>query len=428
MKSSYVFEKKEKNNVEFKMEIGAEKFEEYVKEAYQKTKHKYTADGFRKGKVPKKILEVKYGEGVFYDEAINIMFPKEYLEAIEELKIEPVSQPGIDIEQIGKGQNLVIKVMVTVKPEVTLGDYKGIEVKKVEYNVTDEDIDKEIKSMQERNSRLILAEREIKDGDSINLDYKGFVGDEQFEGGTAENQLLVVGSNTFIPGFEEQLIGLKAGDEADVKVTFPEEYHEELAGKDAVFKVKINVVQEKQMPELDDEFAKDVSEFDTLEELKKDIAGKQEETKKQKAEAEEKSSVIEKVVENIEVDIPEVMIEDQVTEMIREFEFQLQYQGLNLETYLQYMNKELSAFKEEMKEDAEKKVKTKLMLEAVADQEKIEVSDEDIEEYIQKYAKEFGTEIEEFKSSLKDENFDYIKRELIIAKTIDFLVNNANLS
>ncbi|MCG8485481.1 MAG: trigger factor, partial [Clostridia bacterium] len=245
MKSSYAFEKKEKNDVEFKMEIGAEKFEEAVKKAYQKTKHKYTADGFRKGKVPKKILEMKYGEGIFYDDAINILFPEEYTAAIDELGLDPVDRPSIDLEQIGKNENLILKVTVTVKPEITLGDYKGIEAKKVEYNVTDEDVDQEIQSMQERNSRLIQVDREVKDGDSVTIDYEGYVGDEQFEGGTAENQVLVIGSGSYVPGFEEQLIGHKAGDHVEVKVTFPEEYHENLAGKDAVFKVTIKEVQEK---------------------------------------------------------------------------------------------------------------------------------------------------------------------------------------
>ena len=428
MKSSYAFEKKEKNDVEFKMEIGAEKFEEAVKKAYQKTKHKYTADGFRKGKVPKKILEMKYGEGIFYDDAINILFPEEYTAAIDELGLDPVDRPSIDLEQIGKNENLILKVTVTVKPEITLGDYKGIEAKKVEYNVTDEDVDQEIQSMQERNSRLIQVDREVKDGDSVTIDYEGYVGDEQFEGGTAENQVLVIGSGSYVPGFEEQLIGHKAGDHVEVKVTFPEEYHENLAGKDAVFKVTIKEVQEKEMPELDDEFAKDVSEFDTLEELKNDLKEKQEKTKKQKAETEQKTLVLDKVLETTEVDVPDVMIEDQVDEMIREFEFQLQYQGLNLDSYLKYLNKEKSDLREDMKKDAEKKVKSRLALEAVSKQENIEVSDEDVETEIKRFADEYKTEVEEFKKSLKVENYDYIKKDLKITKTMEFLVNNAKLS
>lgn len=428
MKSSYVLEKKEKNDVVFKMEIGAEKFEEGVKKAYQNTKHKYAADGFRKGKVPKKILEMKYGEGIFYDDAINIIFPEEYAAAIEELNLDPVDRPSLDLDQIGKNQNLILKVTVTVKPEVTLGDYKGIEAKKVEYNVTDEDIDKEIKFMQERNSRLIQVDREVKDGDSVTIDYEGFVGEEQFEGGTAENQVLVIGSNSYVPGYEEQLIGHKAGDDVEVKVTFPEEYHENLAGKDAVFKVKINEVQEKEMPELDDEFAKDVSEFDTLEELRKDIEEKQEKSKKQKTETEQKTLVLDKVLENTEVEIPNVMIEDQVDEMFKEFEFQLQYQGLNLDQYLTYINKEKSDLREDMKKDAEKKVKSRLTLEAISEKENVEVSDEDVESEIKKFAEEYKTEVEEFKKSLKAENYDYIKKDLKITKTMEFLVNSAKLS
>ncbi len=428
MKSSYEFVKKEKNEVTFKMEIGADNFEEAVQKAYERNKKKYIVDGFRKGKAPRKIIEMKYGEGVFYDDAINNLFPSEYTNAIEELKLEPVDRPAIDIEEIGKGKNLIISVMVTVKPEVVVKDYKGIEAKKVEYNVTDEDVDKEISFMQERNARLINVEREVQEGDSVTIDYKGYIGEEQFEGGTAENQILVIGSGSYIPGFEEQLIGHKAGEEVEVNVTFPEDYNPNLAGKEAVFKVHINQVQEKEMPELDDEFAKDVSEFDTLEELKKDIYEKQLKTAKDKAENEQKKAVLEKLIEQTETDIPEVMIEDQIDDMIKEFDFQLKYQGLDIENYLKYINKDMNGLKEDMRKDAELKVKTRLAVEAVSDLEDIQVSDEDMEDEIKKFADEYKTDVESFKKSLKPENYDYIKKDLKYTKTIEFLLDNAKLS
>ncbi len=428
MKSSFELVKREKNEVTFKMAIAAENFEDAINKAYDKNKNKYVVDGFRKGKAPKKIIEMKYGEGVFYDDAINIVFPSEYTEAVNELDLEPVDRPTIDVDEIGKEKNLSITVMVTVKPEVEVKNYKGIEAKKVEYNVTDEDVEKELKSIQERNARLINVDREAKEGDSVGIDYKGFIGEEQFEGGTAENQILVLGTGSYIPGFEEQLVGHKAGEEIDVQISFPEDYHENLAGKEAVFKVKINEVQEKEMPELDDEFAKDVSEFDTLEEFKKDTYEKQLKTAKDKAENEQKKVVLEKLIELTEVDIPQVMIEDQIDDMIKEFDFQLKYQGLDIENYLQYINKDMSGLREDMKEDALKKVKTRLAVETVASLEDIQASDEDMEQEIKKFADEYKTDVESFKSSLKPENYDYIHKELKYSKTIDFLVNNANLS
>lgn len=428
MKSNFNLVKKEKNDVVFKMEIGADTFEKAVQDAYNKNKGKYVVDGFRKGKAPRKIIEMKYGEDIFYDEAINQVFPETYMNAVEELELDPVDRPTIDIEEIGKEKNLVINVTVTVKPEVKVGNYKGIEAEKVEYNVTDEDIEKELKFVQERNARLINVDREAKEGDSVTIDYKGFVGEEQFEGGTADNQVLVLGSGSYIPGFEEQLIGHKAGEEVDVNVSFPEDYHPNLAGKEAVFKVNIKEVQEKEVPELDDEFAKDVSEFDTLEEYKKDILEKQEKTAKQKAETEQKTLVIDKLLEITEVDVPEVMVEDQVEDMIKEFDFQLKYQGLNIESYLKYLNKDMNQLKADMKEDALKKVKTKLAIEAVANAEDIEVTDEDVEAEIKKFAEEYKTDVETFKKSLQAENYDYIKKDLRYTKTIDFLVNNAKLS
>ena len=428
MKASYVFDKKEKNDVTFKMNIPADKFEEAVKSAYQKNRGKYVVDGFRKGKAPRQIMEMKYGESLFYDDAINIIFPAEYKQAIEELNLDPVDRPTIDIEQIGKKTDLVIIVTVTVKPEVILGEYKGIEAKEIEYNVTDAEIDQEIFGMQERSARIIDVDRAIQIGDLVRIDYEGFVGDEQFEGGTAKDQSLTIGSGTYIPGFEEQLIGFKAGDEVDVKVTFPEDYHDNLASKEALFKAKINQVQEKQLAEPDDEFAKDVSEFDTMEELKKDIVERQQKRKKDKAETDQKAQIIEKVLENVQIEIPEIMVEDQLEDMVRDFDFQLQYQGLNLETYLKYISKTEDDLKKDMRTGALKKVKTTLTLEKIAEIEKVEISDEDVEEELVKISEEYNQSVEDFKKKLQPQNYERIKQDLKITRTIKLLVDNAKIA
>lgn len=332
----------------------------------------------------------------------------------------------MDLEEIVKGQDVVLNVTVTVKPEVTLGDYKGIEVEKKEYNVTDEDVDQEIESMRERNSRLISVEREVKDGDSVIIDYAGFVGEHQFEGGTAEKQTLVIGSGQFIPGFEEQLVGAKAGDEVEVKVTFPKEYNaEDLAGKDAVFKVTVHEVKEKELPVLDDEFAKDVSEFDTLAELKVDIKKSKEEAAKVRVEQEYKDALIDKAVENAQVDVPEIMVEHQIDDMLHQFSHQLQYQGLDLDTYLKYTNTKMEDIRDQMKKDASTRVKTELILEAIAKAENIEVTEEDTNEEMEKYSKQYNMELEKFKNTLRDSDYDSIKEGIKIRKAVSFLVDNA---
>ncbi|HHY90676.1 MAG TPA: trigger factor, partial [Clostridiales bacterium] len=326
--------KKEKNEVTLKIEVGHEQFEKAVQQAYQRTKHKYGIAGFRRGKAPRKLIEAYYGEGVFYDEAINLICPEEYEKAIKDQNLEPVDRPTINIEEIGKGKNLVFTATVTVKPELVLGQYKGIEAEKKEYNVKEEDVEKELEMLRDRNSRMVVVERPIQEGDYVLIDYKGFLGDEEeeIEGATAQKQGLWIGSGRFIPGFEEQLIGAKAGDDVTVKVKFPEDYHvEKLKGQDAVFYVKINEVKEKQLPELDDEFAKDVSEHDTLEALKEDIRKKQEEAARKRSEYEFKNEVLKKVIDNAQVDIPEVMVENQIDNMLNDFDFQLRYQGMDLD-------------------------------------------------------------------------------------------------
>ncbi len=418
--------KKEKNEVTLKIEVDHEQFEKAVQEAYQRTKHKFSISGFRKGKAPRKLIEAYYGEGVFYDEAINQICPVEYEKAIKDQNLEPVDRPTIDIEEIGKGKNFVFTATVTVKPELVLGQYKGIEAEKKEYNVKEEDVENEIEMLRDKNSRMVVVERPVQEGDYVLIDYKGFVGDEQFDGGTAEKQNLLIGSGRFIPGFEEQLVGAKAGDDVTVQVKFPEDYHvEKLAGQDAVFHVKINEVKEKQLPELDDEFAKDVSEHDTLEALKEDIRKKQEEAVKKKAEDEFKNEVLKKVIENAQVDIPEVMVENQIDNMLNDFDFQLRYQGMDLDTYLKFSGSKLEDLRNQMRDDAYDRVKMQLTLEAVAKAENIEASQEDIDAEIEKYAEEFNMELDKLKESLEQNNYEYIQKNIVVQKTVDFLVEHA---
>ena len=422
--------KKEDNKVTLQITVSAEDFNKAVHQSYLKNRKRFNIPGFRKGKAPRKVIEMQYGEGVFYEDAINIALPEKYDRAVEEHNLEPVDRPDVDIEQIEKDKDLVFTATVTVKPEVKLGDYKGIEVEKIEYNVTDEDVDNEIEKMRDQNSRLVsIEDRSVQKDDTAIIDYKGFVGDEQFEGGTAENQTLVIGSNKFIPGFEEQLIGKNIGDEVEVKVTFPEEYHaENLAGKDAVFNVKINEIKFKELPELDDEFAKDVSEFDTLDELKNDTRKKMEESAKDKAEKELREKVLDKVVENIEVEIPEAMVDTEIDNMLRDFDFQLRYQGLDLEKYLEFTNSKIEDLRKQMRDDAYNRVKTSLTIEAIGEKEKIEATDEDLEKEFEKMAESHKTTVEKLKESFKEENFGYIKNTIKVRKTIDFLVENTNIA
>ncbi len=418
--------KKENNNVEFELTISTDLFEKGCQNAYLKNRKKFAIDGFRKGKVPRKILESRYGTDLFFEDAINDIFPLEYAMATDELKVEPVDRPSLDIkEEIVKGNDVVITVTVDIKPEVEIGNYKGVEVEEITANISNDDVQKEIDTLLDRNSRLVTVEREAKEEDTVLIDYKGFVGEEQFEGGTAERQNLVLGSGTFVPGFEEQLIGTKAGDAVDVNVTFPEEYHEQLSGKDAVFNVSVIEVKEKQIPELDDEFAKDVSEFDTLEALKADIKEKTETTANETAEKEQRAAVIAKVVEGIEITVPQGMVETQIDNMVNEFNFQLKYQGLDLDTYLKYLDKDMDTFRDELKADAETKVKTDLMIEAVVEAEEVVIEDDAVDAEIDVITSSYGEGAEEFKTRLKNENYEHIRKDLVNRKAVDILVENA---
>ncbi len=422
-------EKTEKaNEVKLELTVEASKFEEAINKVYFKSAKYISIPGFRKGKAPMKIVEKYYGEEIFFEDAFNEIAPEVLEEAIKENKLEVVSRPDIDVLQIEKGKDLIFTAIFQTKPEAKLGKYKGIEIKKIEYNVTDEDIDHELMHMQEHNSRLIsIDDRAVEKGDIVTIDFEGFVEGKPFEGGKAENHELEIGSNTFIPGFEDQIIGMKIDEEKDINVKFPEEYFsKELAGKDATFKIKLHEIKKKELPKLDDEFAKDVSEFDTLEELKKSIKDKLEKQNEQKEKFEKEEAVINEVCKNVEVEIPSGMIETETENMVKDFETRLSYQGLKLDQYLNIMGKTLDEIKKEYEPQATEAVKSRLMLEAVIKAEKIEVADDEIEAKMKEMAKNYGKENDE--EFMKNENVaNYIKEGIKSEKALDFLVKNAKI-
>ena len=419
---------KNANEVKLNVTIEAEKFDEAIKKVYFKSAKYFNIPGFRKGKAPMNIVEKYYGKEIFYEDAFNEVVPEELEKAVEENKLEVVSRPDIDITQIGKGQDLIFTAVFQTKPEAELGKYKGVEIKKIEYKVTDEDVEHELGHMQEHNSRLIsVDDRPVESGDIANINFEGFVDGVAFEGGKAENHDLEIGSNTFIPGFEDQVIGMKIDEEKDIKVKFPDEYFsKDLAGKEATFKVKVNEIKRKELPELDDEFAKDVSEFDTLKELKDSIKEKQQKQNDEKAKYETQEAVIKAVCENVKVDIPSGMIETETENMLKEMEQRLAYQGLKLEQYLQMMGKTREDMQKEYEPQAKEAIKSRLALEAVIKAEKIEVADIDVDEKIKEMAKNYGKENDE--EFLKNENVrNYIKQGLESEKAIEFLVENAKI-
>lgn len=423
-----VLEKKENNKAVFSIEISEDKFEKAIQKAYFKNRNRFSVPGFRKGKVPRKIIEMNYGEGIFYEEALNTLLPEAYDKAVEDLELEPVDTPEVDIEQLEKGKPIIIKIEVTIKPEIKLGDYKSIEIEKIEYNVTDEDVDKELKAIQEMNGRIIDAgHRETKEKDILTIDYEGYVDGEQFEGGTAEDQKIEIGTGKFIPGFEEQLVGKKKGDKVDVKVVFPEDYFEEsLKGKEALFKVTIKEIKEKELPILDDEFAKDVSEFDTLEEYKESIREKLKKEAKDREQIEIENKVIEKVIELSEMNIPEVMIDNQVQNEVGQFEYRLRMQGLDIKQYLELTNTTIEDFKEQIRPLADKKVRADLVLEEIGKVEELEITDKDIDGELERLAIEYNQEdIEKFKEDMKKGDLGYLKSGIMRDKTIELLVKNS---
>ena len=422
--------KKESNKVTLKITVENDKFEAAITKAYNKNKGKYNIPGFRKGKAPKQVIESQYGKGVFYNDAIEILFPEVYPAAIEELNIDPIDRPDLDIEEISKDNGLVMVVNVEVKPEFELGSYKGIEISKVENNVTDEEVEAKLQEMVNRNARILSVEdKAIESGDTAVIDFEGFDNGVAFEGGKGENHNLVIGSNSFIPGFEDQLIGKKAGEEVEVNVTFPEQYHaEHLAGKPVVFKVKVNDVKVKEVPALDDEFAKDASEFDTLAELRADVKAKLEKDAQNRADAEMRNALVEKVSANTEVEVPNAMVEAQVENMLMELNYQLQFQGLNLQQLLEMTGRSVDELKAERRADAEKLVKSSLVLEAIAKAENVEVSEEEFTAELEKMASMYNMEADKLKASLRDMDIEDIKGQIKIRKTIDLLVNNATIA
>ena len=419
----------ENNVVKFAMDFTAEEFDAAVVKAYQASKDQFTIDGFRKGKAPRSIIEKHYGEGIFFEDAINSMFQEAYPVAITELDLDVIESPKADFSEIGHGKPLTVTITVAVFPIVEIKDYKGVEVEQLEVEVKPEAVENEIKSMQKRNARVVVAEREVKEGDTVVLDYAGFVGEEQFEGGTAENQELVIGSGMFIPGFAEQLVGAKAGDNVDVKVTFPEEYHaEELAGKDAVFHCTVHEVKEEQLPELDDEFAKDVSEYDTLDELKKSIEERLEKYLKEQNLNEAKNDAIEKVYAANTVETPKNLVEDELDSIVQELDRNLRYQGLGIDQYLQYVQKDMAEFREEFREDATKRVAIRIILLSIAAAENIEISAEEMDEEMKEMAKMYNVPEEHVRNMIGEANMSYFAKDMKVKKAIDLIYDNAKVT
>ncbi|SKA80902.1 trigger factor [Clostridium sp. USBA 49] len=421
-------EKIEKNTVKLEVSVEAEKFKEALQKSYVKNAKKFNIPGFRKGKAPINIIKRYYGEGVFFEDAINICCDETYPLAIKENDIKPVDYPKIDLVQIEEGKDFIYTAEVTVYPEVELGEYKGLEVKKVEYPVTDEEVDAQLKSMAEKNARIeTKAEGTVEKGNIVVIDFKGFIDGVPFEGGEAKDYSLEIGSGSFIDNFEDQLVGMAIGETKNVNVTFPEQYgREELNGKPAVFEVTVKEIKTKEVPELDDEFAKEVSEFDTLEELKADIRKKLQETNDLRATREYEEAVIDAAVNNASVDIPEVMINKEIDNMIRDLEMRLRYQGLDLKTYYEYTNSTEESIREFMKESAEKRVKTDLVLEKISQIENIEVTEEELQNRAEEIAKQYGeNDIEKTAKMLLDVQKDYISNELKNEKVIKLLVENS---
>jgi len=427
MKASW--EKIEKNQGVLTVEVEAERVAVALDKAFKKVSGKVSVPGFRKGKVPRSMFEARYGVESLYQDALDILLPDVYVEAIEETKIDPVDRPEIDVQEMAKGQALKFTAKVTVKPEVELGEYKGIEVEEKSADVTPEEVAAELKRLQERHAELVVAEEgeEAKDGDIAIIDFEGFVDGVAFEGGQAEKQSLELGSGSFIPGFEEQVVGMKKNEEKEINVTFPEEYHsEDLKGKAAVFKVLLHDIKRKNLPELDDEFAKDVSEFDTLDEYKADIEKNLKQQKEEANKRDRENTIIAKVAENAQVEIPDVMIDNEVDNLFKDFANRLQSQGMNMELYTQFTGQTEDILKGQMREEAERRVRSNLVLEAVAKAEGIEASEEDEEAELSRMAEMYQRSVEEIRSIFTANGMiDGIKTDLAIRKTIDFLVESS---
>lgn len=427
---NYTFEKAEKSTIKLTIELNEQDWANAINEAYLKDKAKYRVEGFRPGKAPKSMIEKLYGQGVFFDTAIELSFYKYYNEILDkETSINPIDRPELGIDAFD-GKTLKMTATIPVMPEVKLGDYKGINIKKVEYNVEDADIENEVKSLLERGARLIdVTDRAVQNGDTVTIDYSGSVDGVKFAGGTAEKQPLVIGSGSFIPGFEEQIVGMNIGEDRDITVKFPEEYHaKELAGKDAVFAIKLHEIKVNELPELTDELVKDSTEFESVEDFKKGTREKLEKANAKRAESEIEDEIIKTISNNAEVEIPEALILSQVDTMVKNFEYRLMYQGLKLDKYLEYTKQTIDEFKEGYKADAEKNVKAQLVIQKIIEVENIKAEQADIDAKLEENAKEINKTVEEYKKLLKDGQEDYIARTIVVDKLMKFLKDNNNIA
>lgn len=419
-------EKLENSMVQLEFSASAEDFKAAVDKVAKREAKKYTVKGFRKGKAPRHVIEKLYGAEIFHYDAINELFPAAYAAAVEEAGIEPVSRPEADVVSASLEEGVVLTAKVAVKPEITVGEYKGLKATKTVNAVEESRVDEEISRMQQRNARVITREGKAESGDTAKFDFEGFVDGVAFEGGKAENYTLELGSGQFIPGFEDQMIGHEAGEEFDVNVTFPEEYHAaELAGKPAVFKIKLHEVTTKELPVLDDEFAKDVSEYDTLDELKASIRKGMEEQAEKEAELAVENALVDQIIDNMQGEIPQVMFDNRLDEMVNEYRYRLEQQGLKLEMYLQYLGQTVEQFREGFKEQAEKQVKIRLALEAIAAQENIVASDEEFEAEINRIAEMYKMEADKVKALVNETE---VKKDLAVNKVIDFVKENAKIT
>ena len=420
-------EKLEKNMAKLTIEVSAEDLDKAMEKAYQKQKSRISLPGFRKGKAPRKMIESMYGKGVFMEDAVNSLVPQEYTKALGECDLEIVSQPEINVTQMEPGKALIFTADVAVKPEVTLGDYKGVEVPKSEIAVTDEEVDAEVKKEQDKNARTVAVEdRAAANGDITTIDFEGFVDGVAFEGGKGIDYALTLGSGTFIPGFEDQLVGANTGDHVEVKVTFPEEYQaKELAGKEAVFQCDVKKIETKEVPELDDEFAKDVSEFDTLAEYKEDVKKKLTEKKEKEARTAKENAAVDKAIENAQMDIPELMTKTECRQMMDDFSRRMQQQGLSMEQYFQFTGQSMDKMMEDMKPQALKRIQTRLVLEKVAEAENIQPSEEEITEEIQKMADAYKMEADKIREAIGESGLEQMKKDMAVQKAVTVIADAA---
>jgi trigger factor len=424
MKATFI--SKETNDVKFDIAFDAQEFEDAQIEVYKKTKGKFTIDGFRAGKAPRTIIEQHYGEGVFMEEAIDDLLNNAYTGALKELDVEPIDQPRIEFSKVTKGEPFTATVIVAVPPEVEVKDYEGVSIQEVKYYATDDDVEEQLKNAQKSRARLVDKDGAAADGDTVNIDYKGLKDGVPFDGGTAEGQSLKLGSGSFIPGFEDQLVGAKAGDDVEVKLTFPEEYPaEELAGQDAVFEVKVNGVKGEELPELDDDFVADISEFETLDDYKADIRKHLEEQNERRAESEKKNAVLESVYDANDIEIPDIMVETEKDQILQELSARLRQQGMDFDQYMKYMGKDVADFREEQAEDAKKRVKMRLIIKAIAKEQGFEATDADVEEELEKMAGMYGMEPGKLKEVLGADQIDMVREDIRNRKAVDYVYESA---